>query len=81
MSNYSSIRGVDASLWNGEVEGPEWDDPSARLEELYYDDATGSLVVMIDTDKGTVSLDVPIKACPRWNEFVDSLPRWSEGND
>jgi hypothetical protein len=75
--NYERIGGVRYSVWSENGDEPEHKEGDARVEELYFEH-TGNLVVRLETEQGLVSMSIPIKAKDSWNEFVDSLPKWSE---
>jgi hypothetical protein len=77
MSNYTNIHGVEITKWfkDGDVE--EWDDRDAMVEEMYYEGAKGRIVLTVVTDDGLISQHIPVQAVPEWNEFVESLPKWS----
>jgi len=77
MSNYDNVRGADVSLWEGDSTSPEWEDSAALVEEMYFENDSGQLVARVDTDYGLIDLSIPVKAAESWNEFADSLPRWS----
>jgi len=63
---------------DGEDLDPECvvDDSGAVLNELYFESYSGNLCVTVDTGDEYVSVEIPVKADKKWNEFADSLPRW-----
>jgi hypothetical protein len=77
MGNYDRVKGVRVSYYDSDSEGPDpdWEENAAEVEEL-YPDAKGDLCLSVNTGEGTFFIDVPIRACDDWNEFVESLPEW-----
>lgn len=77
--NYTRVAGVEVAEWDDDEDNH---DPVAQrhctLEEMYYETATGDLVITFeDRDTGRFfDLTIPIKADPDWNELVKSLPTW-----
>lgn len=79
---YGEHNGVLFSEWKtndgGEIdkEEPDYEDDNATVEEIYYSEYSGNLMITVYTDDKFISIDVPVIADSDWNEFVDSLPRW-----
>jgi hypothetical protein len=56
---------------------PLVDTGSATLDELYFSSYSGELEITVETPEGYIGLNIPVKPDGDWNEFVESLPKWT----
>ena len=78
VANYDNVSGVEMSEWPEDSDEPD-EQRHCKLEEMYFEDYNGELVIRFvdrDTNK-TFDLSIPLKADKKWNDFADSLPRWN----
>jgi len=76
---YDNVAGVEVAEWDDDEDNHDpVEQRHCRLEEMYYEECRGNLVITFE-DRDTCrffDVTIPIKADPDWNDFANSLPTW-----